>query len=161
VRSLIHAYPSSSGVAHTRVETPCKPCPCPPPLPTRNPRHISYLTSSPSACFPTRFKTHNTPASLAELTDTKLGRLGVHDKNHRELTLAAIKKLIAGHSRTSTNTSAGVAISASGNPADGAAGFNGASATAVCSLACLFALIPSKCFDMIHCLSDCPALLTH
>jgi len=54
------------------------------------------------------YKSHNTSAALAQLTDSKLRSEGVDDKEDRKLTLAAIKKagykkdtiLIAGPNRT-------------------------------------------------------------
>lgn len=42
--------------------------------------------------LPSRYKTHNTPSQLGQLTDGKLKAAGVDDKEVRKLVLAAIRK---------------------------------------------------------------------
>lgn len=50
------------------------------------------------------YKTHNTPASLAQLTDFELKSAGVSEKDVRKLVLSALKK--AGYSGKPQGTSA-------------------------------------------------------
>ncbi len=111
---------------------------------TQDHKYSDYTTEiKPS----TRYKTHNTPKRLAQLTDSRLKSAGVEDKDLRRLVLAAIKK--AGYAPRHTATAAGPSTTSSNAPSRSA---NSQPETSVCSyfvaryIKCLLHAPPSPLF---------------